>query len=368
VRIGIGAIVGVLGGPATYARELVRALAAIGGHEYTVFTDRPETFGGIDVATVPVPLPSPWHQLTWDHLRLPALVARSGVDLYHGTKNVLPWRLRVPSVVTVHDLAVYACPETFALPQRWHFRLLVPHSVARAQRVIAVSGHARDDMMTRLGLPAGRVVAIPNAVGDAYLERLADGVVAALRARHGLGERLVACVGTVQPRKRVERVIEAFVAAGAAARGWELVVAGRIRPGYVPPWLGSLPPGVRWLGPLDDDALCALYAASEIAMSASEYEGFGLTICEAMASGCAVIAVENSSIPEVVGHAGMLVTRSDSDLLAAALARLIAEPETRRALGRAARSRAMRFTWEETARQTRAVYESVLDAVAGGQA
>jgi glycosyltransferase involved in cell wall biosynthesis len=367
VRIGIGAIVGIQGGPATYARELVRALAAVGGHEYTVFTDRPEAFAGIDVATVLVPLPTPWHQLTWDHLRLPTLVARSGVDLYHGTKNVLPWRLRVPAVVTVHDLAVYACPETFALPQRWHFKVLVPRSVVMAQRVIAVSMHARDDMMTRLGLPAGRVVAIPNAVGDAYLEPQADGAVAALRARHGLGDQLVACVGTVQPRKHVERVIEAFVAAGAATRGWELVIAGRIRPGYVPPWLRSLPAGVRWLGPLDDAALCALYAASEIAMSASEYEGFGLTICEAMASGCAVIAVETSSIPEVVGQAGMLVSRSDPDLLAAALARLLAEPETRRALGRAARSRAMRFTWEETARQTRAVYESVLDAVAGGQ-
>ena len=367
MRIGIGAIVGILGGPATYARELVRALAVVGGHDYTVFTDRPDAFAGIDVATVLVPLPSPWHQLTWDHLRLPGLLARAGVDLYHGTKNVLPWRLRVPSVVTVHDLAVYACPETFALPQRWHFRLLVPRSVAVAQRVIAVSMHARDDMMARLALPAGRVVAIPNAVGDAYLEPLPEGAVEALRADHGLGERLIACVGTVQPRKHVERVIEAFVAAGAAARGWELVIAGRVRPGYAPPWLESLPPRVRWLGPLDDRALRALYAASEIAMNASEYEGFGLTICEAMASGCAVIAVANSSIPEVVGQAGMLVSRSDADLLAAALARLLAEPETRAALGRAARSRAMRFTWEETARQTRAVYDGVLAAEAGGR-
>ncbi|TMB57031.1 MAG: glycosyltransferase [Deltaproteobacteria bacterium] len=148
--------------------------------------------------------------------------------------------------------------------------------------------------------------------------------------------------------------------AGAATRGWQLALAGRLRPGYAPPWLVTLPPGVHWLGPLPAHALRALYAAAEIAVSASEYEGFGLTVCEAMASGCAVVAVATSAVPEVVGDAGVLVARSDPALLADALARLIAEPETRAALGAAARARAARFTWEETARQTRRVYEEVL--------
>src|SRR5262249_42150056 len=144
----------------------------------------------------------------------------------------------------------------------------------------------------------------------------------AFRARHGLGPQLVACVGTVQPRKRVERVIAAFVQAGLAERGWQLAIAGRGRPRYTPPWLASLPAGVRRLRPLDDAGLRALNAAAAIAVSASEYEGFGLTVCEAMASGCAVVAVATSSIPEVVGDAGVLVPRSDPALLAEALARL----------------------------------------------
>ena len=360
MRIGIGALVGIVGGPATYARELVGALARLGGHEYLVFTDRPELFAALDVERVHVPLGSTYHQVAWDHARLPGMVATHRVALYHGTKNVLPWRLAVPGVVTVHDLAVYACPETFAWPQRLHFRLAVPGSVARAARVIADSQHARGDLVARFGLDPARVPVVPLAMPASFAVPPSAEAVTALRARHGLGPRLVACVGTVQPRKRVDRVIEAFVRAGGATRGWELAVAGRLRPGYAPAWLRALPPGVHWLGPLDDDDLRALYAAAEIVMTASEYEGFGLTVLEAMASGCAVIAPAVTSIPEVTGDAALLVPRSNAELLGDALARLLDDPTERAALSGRARRRAAGFTWEETARRTREVYEEVL--------
>jgi glycosyltransferase involved in cell wall biosynthesis len=362
VRIGIGALVGIMGGPATYARELTAALARRGRHDYVVFTDRPDLFAELDVERVTVPLPTTYHQVTWDHLRLPGLLAAHGVALYHGTKNVLPWRMAVPGVVTVHDLAVYACPETFAWQQRLHFRLCVPPSVARAARVIADSTHARDDLVARFHLDPARVPVVPLAMPAAFLAPPSAAEVAALRAKHDLHGPLVVCVGTVQPRKRVDRVIEAFARAGAAAAGWQLVVAGRRRPGYDPPWLRDLPPGVRWLGPLDDAELRALYATAEIAMSASEYEGFGLTVLEAMASGCAVVSVATTSIPEVVGDAGRLVARSDAGLLAATLTELLTDPTARAALATRARARAATFTWDETARRTEAVYEEVARA------
>jgi len=360
VRIGIGALVGVLGGPATYARELVAALVRAGGHEYVVFTDRPEAFAPVGVPAIHVPLPTPYHQVSWDHWRLPALVAGQKCDLYHGTKNILPWRLPVPAVVSVHDLAVYACPETFAWPQRWHFRLLVPRSVATAARVIASSEHTRRDLLARFVTAPERVRAIPLGVAALFREPPGAGAVAELRARHGLGDQVIACVGTVQPRKRVERVIDAFTSAGGAEGGWQLAIAGRLRPRYRPPWLERLPAGVHWLGPLPDADLRALYGAASIAVSASEYEGFGLTVLEAMASGCAVVAVATSSIPEVVGDAGILVPRSEVALLAAALTRLMDDPGARAALGVRARGRAAVFTWDETARRTRAVYEEAL--------
>lgn len=364
MRIGIGALAGTIGGPATYARELVSALARRGQDEIVVFTDAPDAFAGMPVRCEHVPLRRAWEQVTWDHVRLPGALRAARCDVYHGTKAVLPWRLPVPAVLTVHDLAVYACPETFSPGQRLHFRLCVPPSVARARRIVAVSEHARGDMLARWGLDPSRVVVVPNGVGAAYLAPPAPGAAEALRRARGLGERLVACVGTIQPRKHVERVIEAFVRADAAARGWELAVAGRLRPGHRPAWLDALPAGVHWLGPLPDDALRALYAASAIAMSASDYEGFGLTVAEAMASGCAVIAVGVTSIPEVVGDAGLLVPRSDAVLLGDALAALLTDDARRAAIAEAGRCRAQRFTWDAAAAATRAVYAA---AVAEGR-
>jgi len=360
VRIGIGALVGIRGGPATYARELVAALSRLGGHRYVVFTDRPEDFEHLDVERVHVPLPTTYHQVLWDHGRLPGLIAAQRVGLYHGTKNILPWRLSVPGVVTVHDLAVYACPETFAWPQRLHFRLCVPPSVRRAARVIADSEHARGDLVSRFHLDRGHVPVVPLAVPAALAAPPTPAAVGALRARYQLGERLVACVGTIQPRKRVEHVIDAFGRARGAERGWELVIAGRLRPGYQPAWLQALPAGVRWLGTLEDGELRALYAGAAVAMSASEYEGFGLTVLEAMAAGCAVVAVAVTSVPEVAGDAALLVPRSDPALLGDALSRLLDDPGARASLAERGRQRAATFSWEETARRTRGVYDEVL--------
>jgi glycosyltransferase involved in cell wall biosynthesis len=362
MRIGIGAQMGIMGGPATYAAELIRALVALGGHEYVVFTDRPEAFRDLMVETVLVPMPSTFHQVSWDHVRLPGLLRRHGVALYHGTKGIRPLRCPVPSVVTVHDLAVYTHPETFALPQRWHFRLCVPPSVRHSARVIADSVHARGDLLRRFGLDPAHVRVVPLGVAERFRHAPADDVVDALRASAGLGPSVVACIGTVQPRKRVERVIAAFEKADGAARGWQLAIAGRLRPGYQPAWTTAPPPGVRWLGPLDDASLRALYRMASVVVSASEYEGFGLTICEGMAAGAAIIAVATSSVPEVVGDAGVLVARSDAILLGDALRALLGDASRRALLGRRAAARAEAFTWEATARGTRAVYDEVLGA------
>lgn len=361
MRIGIGAIVGIIGGPATYARALVGGLLGLGGHEYVVFTDEPSAFEGWDVETVHVPLRGLWEQVTWDHRVLPRALRRSGVELYHGTKAILPWSAPVPSVVTLHDLAPYAMPETFAWPQRLHFRAFVPRSLARARRVIAVSHYTRDDLVRRFAFDPRRVTVVPHGVPLETSGPVDEGAIAALRARWDLGDApLVACVGTIQPRKGVDAVVAGFELAGLAAAGWRLVVVGRTRPGYAPRWLEAPPAGVVVTGPIESPEIAALNRASAIAVSASSFEGFGFTVLEAMAAGCAVVAIDATSIPEVVGGAGLLLPEASPERIAGALRRLAADEGERARLAAAARGRAATFTWEATARATRAVYEEAV--------
>jgi glycosyltransferase involved in cell wall biosynthesis len=377
MKVALGVIAGTIGGPATYGRELVRALAAQPTHHrIIVFTDDPRAFAGAGVEAVSAPLRSPWEQPLWDHWRVPRLLVRHGVNLYHGTKGVLPlrsgrgsWRAGpCRAVVTVHDLAVYTHPRSFAPAQRWHLRLETPHTLRAATRIIADSEHTRAELLRRFGLPADAVVTIPLGVATAF-RPAAPECVAALRARRGLHRPIVLYAGTVQPRKNVDLVVAAYRrlrAAGVGDGGWDLVIAGRLRPGHRPAWLAeaapagsAAAPGIVWLGPVDQEELAVLYSAADVMVTPSAYEGFGLTVVEAMACGCPVVAVGTSSVAEVAGSAALLIDAPDLDALTAALGRVLSVPALREDLRRRGRARAARLTWEATARRTLAVYDEI---------
>jgi glycosyltransferase involved in cell wall biosynthesis len=188
--------------------------------------------------------------------------------------------------------------------------------------------------------------------------------VAAVRARRGLPERYVLSVGTIEPRKNLATAIAAFHAAAprgvalalVGPRGWKLaeaigadLAAGAVRPGIVV------------TGAVEDDELPALYAGASAFLFPSLYEGFGFPVLEAMACGTPVLSSDASSLAEVLGDAGVLLPPRDVAAWAEALRALLADPTRGRELGERGRRRAAEFTWERTARATRAVYEG-LDA------
>lgn len=359
-RIAIGAIVRTLGGPATYAVELVRALAerAIPGIEYVVLTDGPEAFDGLPVAVEHVPLRSPWAQPLWDHGQVPRVLRRLRPDLYHGTKNAVPLASPCPTVVTIHDLAVYHHPESFALAQRWHLRVHTPHAVRVARAILTVSEHSAADLRARFPAAAAKVRAIPNGVGARFHPITDAAALRAFRAHHGLGDGpLIAYLGTLQPRKNVELLAAAFGRVAAQLPGAELVLAGRIRPGYRP----NLPrERVRLIGPLAEAELPLFYGSVAVLVNASLYEGFGLTLIEAMACGCPVIALRRSAVPEVTGDAAMLIDEPTEEALGQALVAMVGTPATaasHRALGLL---RATEFSWARAAHAAEAVYREAL--------
>jgi len=311
-------------GTARHIRSLLDALAS---EDVAV---RRYCLGGSSRALVPV------RDLGWYLAALPARARKDGVQVLHCPTQRAPVRSSVPLVVTFHDLAVLRHPETFNRWTRSYSRLALPRVARAARRLIAVSEFTKRELLDLLDVPAEKVRVIPNAVGPQFS---AEG-----EAEPG---DYVLAVSTLEPRKNLPRLVEAYRRAGL--NGMPLLVAGAAGWGGV----SVEGDGVRWLGEVGDDQLARLYRGARAVAYVSLYEGFGLPVLEAMACGAPVVAARNEALEEVSAGAAVLVDPLDPDAIAAGLHEAIDRREELRPLGLA---RARAYDWHEVARQTVAVY------------
>jgi glycosyltransferase involved in cell wall biosynthesis len=367
VRVALGIVAGTVGGPRSYGLGLARALAAeFPRDEWFVLTDRPADFAGIPLAgVVRVPLPAKVLRPAVEGALLPRAIRRIGAEVYHGTKHSVPPRCPCPAVATIHDLAFFALPGTFPRASGMWLRAEARAAARRAARIVVPSAHTGDDLQRFLRVDPRLTTVVPNGVAPEFHRPVPAAEVERVRRAWDLPRRFVLCVGTLQPRKNPDVLLAAFAAArrSGAAGDAGLVFAGR-RGWMSGPFLRTLARegpavGARLVEGVPDADLPALLAAAEVFASPSSYEGFGLSTAEAMAAGLPVVAGDTSSVPEVVGEAGVLVPPRDAAALEAALSRLLGDPAERRRLGDAARRRAARFTWTAAARAVRAVHASV---------
>lgn len=362
LNIAIGAITGTIGGPATYAIELVKALvAAHPDDRFVVLTDKPQAFADI-CETRAVALRSAWEQPLWDHVRVPRVLAGEKFDLYHGTKGVLPRRGATPAVVTIHDLASHVMPRSFHLAQRIHLAWETPWALTRARAVLVPSESTAADLARIFaGVPAvtGGIHVTPEAPVSG-LKPASPAAVAAWRDERGIDKPSCGYLGTIQPRKNLDLLVRAFLAA-AGDRDWRLVIAGRLRPGEKPDFL-ERDRRIVYAGALADNEIAPFLGSLRCMVSPSAYEGFGLTFIEAMACGCPVVGLRNSSLPEVVGDAGVLVEQADVESLAPVIERLMTDDRAVAEYSRRGREQAARFSWSETARRTMHAYRAAIAA------
>jgi glycosyltransferase involved in cell wall biosynthesis len=294
-------------------------------------------------------------------ISIPRLLNRLKPDVYHSPYYVLPFAASCPMVVTVHDLIPEVYPK--ALPRPWlrhAFRGLVRLACRRARRIIAGSKATAEDLRHRLRLPAERVATIPYGVDVGFCPSSPERV-AAMRQALGLSHPYVLYVGINKPHKNLVRLVQAWARMPDTVRGdTRLVLAGREDPRYPQTRQAiaqlGLQDSVTILGPVPDSDMAALYSGAVAFVFPSLYEGFGLPVLEAMACGTPVVASNRSSLPEVVGQAGLLIDPFDMDALAAALSRLLLDAELRRELSAQGLIRARHFSWEHAARETLAVY------------
>lgn len=348
LHVAIGAVAGTTGGPATYAIRLAAALARRDDLRVTVLTDAPERFAAAGTAVLHVPMRGGLDRLRWQYFAMSRAVRRLAPDVYHDTKNAMPFGVRAARVVTVHDLAYYTVPETFPWASRTFLRTATTHAVRRAACVVVPSQATADDVASVYRTPSSRLVVAPHGI-DAFA-RPGDAALREARVRLGLPERFVLHVGTLQSRKNVDLVVAGVRKLRERGESLRVVVVGRLG-WHAERTLAELrrDDTALWLPHLSAADLAACYALAEAFVSPSAYEGFGLAVADALAAGLPTVIADVSSLPELCGDAAVRLPRLDADAVAATLATLLGDLPRLAELRRRAVDRAARFSWAASA-------------------
>ncbi len=295
----------------------------------------------------------------WTHLRFAAALWHSRPDITFVPAHTLPAFFPGRAIATVHDLGFKHFPAAHPPLQRAYLEATTRYSQARADMVLADSEATAADLRRYYSTSPGKIrVVYPGVAGDKLKASAAD--VAAARARYGLPERYFLFVGTLQPRKNIQRLVQAFARWQSEQNGDEtaLVLAGGKGWLYNDGWLEGAR-NVRLTGYIDEADKAGLLRGAIALVFPSLYEGFGFPALEAMYAGTAVIASKTSSLGEIVADAGLLVDPLRVTEIAEAMSRCSADDKLRKELIQRGRQRARRFTWEAAANQVMKAFEAL---------
>ena len=313
----------------------------------------------------------------WENFVLPFSFSRHKIDVYFSPAYVLPVLRRAPRqhggshrtkcVVTIHDLVSYAFPETFTLKMRLWQRIFVGNAVRVADRILADSQATKEDILRYYRIDPDRVDVVYLPVGEQF-KRVDDcAVLSAMRQQLGLPEKFILYVGTLEPRKNVARLAEAYAQLPEQLREeYALVLAG------APGWYSDeiirsidalkMPGRILRLGYVDQSKLPVLYSLASAFAYLSVYEGFGAPPIEAMACGTPVLCSSTSSLPEAVGNAGVLVDPSNVVQIRDGLQRILTDNVLRTELIAAGEKRVQEFNALDKAKEVLKIIEDVATA------
>jgi glycosyltransferase involved in cell wall biosynthesis len=281
---------------------------------------------------------------------------RARVDIFHAS-NLMRHAPRGPRLTaTIHDLTCWIYPELQKRANIIADQRFAANTLARADRTIAVSEHTRQDAIRLLRLNPEKIEVIHHGVADAYFEA---------RPQEHPGKPYMLCLGTVEPRKNIDRLLEAYLTLPDSIREhYGLVVVGP-RGWAAPETMARLrdpDSGVQYLGYVPEGALPELMASAVALVCPSLYEGFGFPVAQAMAAGVPVVASNVSALPEIAGGAALLVDPLSVSEIRSALDRVLSSSSLREELSRLGRVQAERFRWERNARESLQFFEKAMGA------
>jgi glycosyltransferase involved in cell wall biosynthesis len=304
---------------------------------------------------------SPIRRILWEQAAQPFQL--SNFDLYHGLAFVSPLLLTKPSVITVYDLSFLHYPQVLSTSRRLYLRLFTALSCRRAKRVIAISQSTAHDVHESFGVPLSKIDVAPPAYDPAVYKQLPDCEITAFRARRNLPERFWLFLGTLEPRKNLPMLLQAYAGVPdserlplilAGGKGWDFEAIYQAVEHY------NLDKWVQLPGYLPIEELPLWYNSAEVFLYPSVFEGFGIPILEAMACGTPVIISDASSLPEVAGKAGITLPPHAVDQWTQALRRASGDANWRQQAIQQGLAEAKRYSWQFTAAQTIKSYQQAL--------
>jgi glycosyltransferase involved in cell wall biosynthesis len=372
VRIGIDARKLHDFGIGTYIRNLLRQLARVDRDTEFVLLCRHDdaaVLASLGENFRPLAESAGNYSFT-EQWKIPLVLRREGVTLFHAPHYVLPPLVPCRSVVTIHDCIHLMFPQY--LPNRLahgYARAQIVTAARRATRILTVSESSKRDILRFVDLRPDKIDVIYNAYDQRFAVEPREEDVVRVRERYQLHDEFVLYAGNVKPHKNLERLIEAFhLVRNKGLDHLKLVLIGDEISKYASLRRAvhrhQLHKYVRFLGYLPEETLAVMYRLAGVFVFPSLYEGFGLPPLEAMASGTPVVTSNVSSLPEVAGDAAVLVDPYDPDAIAEGIRQVLTDEQLRRELRRKGLARARQFSWEDSVRRVREIYLEVVEAPA----
>ena len=303
-------------------------------------------------------------RMVWMQLGAPAALHALDADVAHFTNGMVPIASPAPTVVTIHDMSLRMYPRYHPLRRVLLNLPLVDLAAKRADAIVTVSESAKHDIVRLYALNPDRVHVVHEAAAPSFHRVTDPAELDRVRRRYGLADRTVLYVGTIEPRKNLPKLVEAFASRRRAGElPHQLVCVGPY--GWLSRGLedvirrSKVADAIRFTGYVPFEDLPALYSLAEIFVYPSMYEGFGLPVIEAMACGAPVVTGRAAALAEVGGDAVEKVDRIDADGFGEAMVRLARDPQRRAELSARGLARAVQFSWTRAARQTVNIYREV---------
>ena len=352
-------------GDVTYFRSLLHAIAHLTSKSqlhlyYREFDSERENLAAhyANIHTHGLNFPVGW---LWNQCALSPHLARDGMDALHSQYLLPTWAPR-PMIVTIHDITFRLFPEWFPPRPRKLMNFLIPLAAGRAQKIITGSQNSKDDMVREFGVPESKIVVTPYAAGAHFISN--DPMESHRRVRETYPELsgpYIAGIGLRGARKNIGIVLRAILrlrSRGAWPIDMKIAIAGT-RDQFPDKEFEKLSDIVVFLGFIEETLLPDIFSAAQCSVYPSLYEGFGLPVLEAMACGSPVICSDTSSLPEVAGGAGAMLSPTDEEGWANVLESVLHDENHRAMLRDRGLKRATEFSWEKCARQTLDVYQEV---------